>query len=93
MKKFLASILSVVTILTLSVNVFATEYKVVNKNFIVQKEIPQFFTYDKTCYRIKEKDNNYIGQRLSKYDKDWVDITIDEYIKEYEERNSLGITY
>lgn len=93
MKKLITILTVISTILTLGFTAFATEYKVVDKKILVQKEIPTYFTYDKTCYRAIEVDGNYKYEYLGKMDKDWVQIDLDTYIKEYEERNSLGITY
>ena len=93
MKKLITILTVISAILTLGFTAFATEYKVVDKKILVQKEIPTYFTYDKTCYRITEVNGNYKYEYLGKMDKDWVQIDLDTYIKKYEERNSLGITY
>lgn len=93
MKKIITILTVISAILTLSFSAFSAEYQVVGKNLIIQKEIPTSFTYDKTCYRIIEANGDYKYEYLGKMDKDWVQIDLDTYIKKYEERNSLGITY
>ena len=96
MKKLTALLLVFATIFMLGNTIFANDYTIVGigENLIIQKEIPSNFTYDKTCYRAtKDNDNNYIFEYLGKADKDWVKIDFDTYVKKYEERNSLGITY
>ena len=97
MKKILSLILVISCIL--SVPVFAREYKIVDKTFKVQdehkivREIPTQYSYDKTCYIANNIEGIIVCKYSNTYSNGWQPCSLEDYIKNYDERNSLGITY
>lgn len=97
MKRILSLILVISCVL--SVPVFASEYKIVDKTIKVQgenkivREIPTQYSYDKTCYIANNIDGVIVCKYSNTYSNGWQSCSLEDYIKNYDERNSLGITY
>lgn len=97
MKKVLSLVLTFSFIL--STAVFANQYKIVDKTIKVEnenkivREVPTQYSYDKTCYIANNIDEVIVCKYSNTYSNGWQEISLEDYIKRYEERNSLGITY
>lgn len=97
MKKVLSLVLTFSFIL--STAVFANQYKIVDKTIKVQdenkivREVPTQYSYDKTCYIANNIDGIIICKYSNTYSEGWKEISLEDYIKRYDRRNSLDITY
>lgn len=97
MKRILSLILVISCVL--SVPVFASEYKIVDKTIKIQdenkvvREIPTGYSYDKTYFLAENIDGVITCKYTNTYSNGWQSCSLEDYIKNYDERNSLGITY
>ena len=97
MKKVLILVLTFSFIL--STAVFAKQYKIMDKTIKVQdenkivREVPTQYSYDKTCYIANNIDGVIVCKYSNTYSKGWKEISLEDYIKRYDERNNLEVSY
>ena len=96
MKK-LALSLTLVCMLLASTIVFANNknYQILGNGQIIidSQEFPMEFSMDKTCYAVEEVNGQLKAKYVNNYSNGWQDLDTKTYVKRYNDRESLGLTY